>query len=309
MGTEAGSHVWVAPVYHSTTEAELRELFGSWGSVTGCKIKLDGARSSAGYGFVYFREERAAQGLLAHMESGGEPPCLQGRSLQVKKAFFSSTDCIAERPEGKATKSSPPAVAGSGSAGGAPTAVALPPAARSGGYLQAVQKSGAAGSGGSAGSGNPAGGGNAANGGGHNSKSPSFGPIGAAVGAPSAGPPSVDWILSGASLSGASLNGASRASGVEPGSARAAPQNPLLPLPAASPLLSPLPLPAAALPSASPSLSLAGPPPVGSPPETTGGGLPGLPRLFPHLQCGAKVAGFLPSPRQSLGRQACEAGL
>eukprot|EP00966_Prymnesium_polylepis_P324091 7380181-Prymnesium_polylepis.2 len=69
-------------------EKELRAAFSPWGIVTACKVKVDGARQSPGYGFIYFKEASSARALLAHIEEGGAPPSFLGKTLNVREAFY-----------------------------------------------------------------------------------------------------------------------------------------------------------------------------------------------------------------------------
>lgn len=87
---EEPSRVWVGPLNAGALEKEkeLRASFSAWGTVTSCKLKVDGARLAPGYGFIYFKEASSAKALLKHIDEGGAPPHFLGRPLNVREAFY-----------------------------------------------------------------------------------------------------------------------------------------------------------------------------------------------------------------------------
>ena len=95
-GREPQPRVWVAPLMASALEHEneLKASFAHWGTVIGCKVKVDGARVSPGYGFIYFREASSAHALLKHISGGGDAPVFMGKSLHIREAFFKEEQAV-----------------------------------------------------------------------------------------------------------------------------------------------------------------------------------------------------------------------
>ena len=107
---EDGPRVWVAPLTAASLEheEELRALFSAWGTVSAAKLKVDVTRASPGYGFIYFKEEKAVRALLRHVEGGGEKPLFLGQPLQVREAFYKGgTEAEAEAAAASAPSDRP----------------------------------------------------------------------------------------------------------------------------------------------------------------------------------------------------------
>jgi len=74
--------VFVGGLSGETSEAEMKELFSSYGEVTSIKIIQDRAGVSKGYGFVTFENEEQARNLLRHTEV-----YLKSRKLNIAPAI------------------------------------------------------------------------------------------------------------------------------------------------------------------------------------------------------------------------------
>jgi RNA recognition motif-containing protein len=81
-GTRIPNRVFVGGLSGETTEAEMKELFSSYGEVTSIKIIQDRAGVSKGYGFVTFENEEQARNLLRHTEV-----YLKSRKLNIAPAI------------------------------------------------------------------------------------------------------------------------------------------------------------------------------------------------------------------------------
>lgn len=81
------TRIFVGNLPHSTTDAELRSLFETYGSVSSAMIKTDpGSNRSRGFGFVNMRSFEDAEEAIARLSRMS----FHGRSLTVNEARSSS---------------------------------------------------------------------------------------------------------------------------------------------------------------------------------------------------------------------------
>lgn len=76
-------NIYVGNIPYSTTESDLEELFGEFGSVESVKIVIDrDTNRSKGFGFVEMPEKDAAEKAIAELNAKE----IDGRNLRVNEA-------------------------------------------------------------------------------------------------------------------------------------------------------------------------------------------------------------------------------